>query len=87
MTGPELDLLEGGGGNADVQAGPLGPGGRVALATTCENGGKWGQHPTGAADYVSRLAVRARLRANGHPLTGGADYQRRYELAGIRFRR
>jgi hypothetical protein len=83
MTGPELDLLEGGGGNADLYAGLLRGGGRAVHASRCENPyGQFGRAPfmvTAAADYVSRLAVQARTKARGQ-LIGKVDYQRYYAL-------
>jgi hypothetical protein len=91
MTGPELDLLEGGGGHdplRDHENGLVRLGGRVVLAAECENGhSRYGQRPSGSADYVSTLAVRAQARARGHRFVGGATYQRRYDLGGIRIRR
>lgn len=88
MTGPELDLLEGGGGfdylrMYEYQDGPAVLGGRVALASECENGdrtGRYRQVLTSSADYVSLLAVRAQAKARGHRFVAGADYQRRYDL-------
>jgi hypothetical protein len=84
MTGPELDLLEGGVGNADLYAGLLRGGGRAVHASRCENPyGQFGRAPfmvTVAADYVSRLAVQARTLACGHSLIGKVDYQRYYTL-------
>jgi hypothetical protein len=84
MTGPELDLLEGGGGNADLHAGHLGAGGRLVHAAACENPyERFGRHPimaTGAADYVSLLAVRAQLKGRGVRFTSGASFRRYYRL-------
>jgi hypothetical protein len=83
MNGPELDLLEGGGGNTDLYAGLLRGGGRAVHAVRCENPyEQFGRHPfmvTVAADYVSRLAVQARTKARGQ-LIGKVDYQRYYTL-------
>lgn len=90
MTGPELDLLEGGGGHdplRDHEDGLVRLGGRVVLAAECENGGRYGQRLSGSADYVSTLAVRAQARARGHRFVGGAAYQRRYDLGGVHIRR
>lgn len=87
MTGPELDLLEGGGGHDPLREyfdGLVRLGGRIVLAAECENGHpRYGQRPTSSADYVSTLAVRAQARARGHRFVGGAAYQRRYELGGV----
>jgi hypothetical protein len=85
MTGPELDLLEGGCRGDPVYRDP---GGRIDLAFACENARNghgqtlrpWaGIVLAGNADYVSRLALRARFRARGitHSLIG---YQRYYQL-------
>lgn len=92
MTGPELDLLEGGGGFnylREHRPGPAVLGGRIALAAECENGdphGRFRQVLTSSADYVSLLAVRAHAKARGHRYVAGAAYQRRYDL-GMRQRR
>jgi hypothetical protein len=86
MTGPELDLLEGGCRGGPVYADP---GGRIDLATLCENArthrGQTTMRPwatfviTGNADYVSNLAVRARFLARGIT-RAGMRYQRYYQL-------
>jgi hypothetical protein len=81
MTGPELDLLEGGCRGEPIYRDS---GDRIAYAFMWENAGQrlrpWaGFVVTGNADYVSRLALRAKFRARGitHP---GVGYQRYYQL-------
>jgi hypothetical protein len=85
MTGPELDLLEGGErGHSGIAGGLC----RVGLAAGWENARTdrgeslrpWaGFTITGNADYVSSLAIRARFLARGiHH--GPIRYERYYQL-------
>jgi hypothetical protein len=84
MNGPELDLLESGErGGAPIAGGSC----RVVLASMCENPLRWASHSlTGAADYVSTLAIYARypirLEDAGTGRGGSPRYQRRYLLDG-----
>jgi hypothetical protein len=74
MTGQELDYLELGGD-------------RPAYAMVSENAPRWASHMlTGAANYVSTMAIYARypirLDTAGMGSNAVAQYQRRYLLDG-----